>query len=330
MSFANIPGNARIKKILQAALLRETLPNSLLFIGPEGVGKMQTALEVAKALNCREMKDDACGDCEPCRTIAAGLFPDVMILRQDKNMIKIDPIRDLKQAAYLKPMTGGKRVFIIEEAEKMNVEAANTLLKVLEEPPAFSFLLLVTSNPYLILPTIKSRCQILKFAPIGKDDILGVLKARGYPEEQAEGMALIAQGNLKRALNMDWDEVREKREKAWMLLLSMVARKDITSLLKSYAYRRRSEFVEEFQQILEMLAAFSRDIMLVKEGGDIHHLLNPDYAEKISEAGTYLSVENAREIPGRVDQALHALKNHVNTGLLVSSLSISLMGESHV
>jgi len=330
MSFANIPGNARIKKILMMALQRDTLPNSLLFSGPEGVGKLEIAREVAKALNCRQMKDDACGLCDHCRAITGGIFPDVLLLFPEKNVLKVDQMRMLKQTAYLKPMTGEKRVFIVAEAEKMNPEAANTLLKVLEEPPAFSFIILVTSNPYLILPTIKSRCQILKFAPVGKDDILRELKSKGYSDEQAEGMALVAQGNLKRALKMDWDEVREKREQAWMILKSMLSRVNLTLVLKSFAYKRRSDFVEEFQEILEMLAAFSRDLMLVKEGGDGRCLLNPDYAEKIAEVGMHITAEQAREMSGRIDHAFHSLRNHVNIDLLASSLCISLMGESHV
>lgn len=330
MAFGDIPGNARIKKILKTALHKEMLPNSLLFSGPEGVGKLETALEVAKALNCRQMKDDACGFCESCRAIAAGNFPDVLIQKPENHVLRVDPTRLLKRMAYLKPMSGGKRVFIVVEAEKMNPEAANTLLKVLEEPPEFSFILLVTSNPHLILPTIKSRCQVLKFVPVSQADILRELMAKGYPDDQAKGIAMIAQGSLKRALTMDWDEVRNQREQAWRILTSMLSRDDLTFVMKSFAFKRRKDFGDAFTLILEMLSGFCRDLMLMKEGGDAGCLLNPDYAEKIEDLGLHFTAEQAREMLERIDRMLHYHNNHVSIDLLASSLCVSLMGESYV
>lgn len=330
MAFGEIPGNARIKKIIQTALQKEMLPNSLLFSGPEGVGKLETALEVAKALNCRQMKGDACGLCESCRAIAAGNFPDVLIQQPENHVLRVDPTRLLKRMAYLKPMSGGKRVFIVVEAEKMNPEAANTLLKVLEEPPDFSYILLVTSNPHLILPTIISRCQVLKFVPVSQADILRELKSKGYPDDQAKGIAMVAQGNLKRALTMDWDEVRNQREQTWGILTSMFSRDDLTFVMKSLAFKRRKEFGDEFKLILERLSGFCRDLMLMKEGGDAGFLLNPDYAEKLEALGLHLTAEQAREGLERIDRMLHYHNNHVNIDLLASSLCVSLMGESYV
>ena len=157
MSFSDIVGNGRIKRILGKALERGRLPNSLLFAGPQGVGKIDTALVAAKALNCLTLTADACEACEACTAITKGNHPDVMRIEPEKEILKIEQMRILKEAAYLRPMVGRKRVFIVEREESMNSEAANSLLKVLEEPPAFSHIFLITSNPFIILPTIRSR-----------------------------------------------------------------------------------------------------------------------------------------------------------------------------
>ena len=193
MAFEDITGNAGVKRILQRALKRKKIPNSMLFAGPEGVGKTKVALVVAKALNCLKRSSDACEECAHCRAITNRNFPDVMVISPAKEVLKIEQMRFLKEMAYLKPMAGRKRIFIIQEAEKMNEEASNSLLKVLEEPPPFSQIILITSNPYLIIPTIKSRCQSFPFSPISKEEIREVVayaSARGVtviPEIEMPG-----------------------------------------------------------------------------------------------------------------------------------------------
>ena len=146
MAFQNILGNLRVKTILSKALQRNRVPHSLLFVGPEGVGKMETALVVAKALNCLQKTDDSCEECVSCVAINKKNFPDVMEVSPQKDVIKIEQMRLLKSTAYLKPMVGKKRVFIVTDAEKMREEAANSLLKILEEPPSFSHIFLCTNT----------------------------------------------------------------------------------------------------------------------------------------------------------------------------------------
>ncbi|NOR15579.1 MAG: DNA polymerase III subunit delta', partial [Candidatus Aminicenantes bacterium] len=156
MGFSDILGNERIKRILRKALQRQRVPNSLLLSGPTGVGKIDFARTLAQALNCLEMTDDACGHCSSCLAIAKGNFPDVLQPVPEKEVLKVEQMRILKDTAYLKPMLGKKRVFILDRAERLNAAASNSLLKILEEPPGFSHILLLTANPFVILPTIKS------------------------------------------------------------------------------------------------------------------------------------------------------------------------------
>jgi DNA polymerase-3 subunit delta' len=330
MAFDDVLGNIRTKKILKKSLQRDRVPNSLLFFGPEGVGKRDTALVLAKAMNCLKDKDDACEICASCRAIEKGNFPDVMVISPEKNILKIEQMRAMKQTAYLKPMVGRKRVFIIDQAEKMNEEAANSVLKILEEPPVFTHIILVTHNPYIILPTIKSRCQDLSFSSISKQDIKKVLVEKGQDEEKAQIISLLVRGNLKQAMNLDWEEVRSFREKAWQLFDVVVSGKGASSFVNDYAFRRRESIETEFVPLLEILSSFVRDLLLIKSSGKKSLLMNPDYEEALGNAETRLTLGQALEFLVKIDNALYALERNVNVNLLVSSTLANMMERSHV
>ncbi len=324
MAIKHILGNERQKKILRRALQKGRLPNSMLFCGAEGIGKKSLAVELAKALNCQRKKDDACDVCRSCKTIERASFPDVMIISPDKNVIKIDRMRILKQTAYLRPMVGNKRVFIVVEAEKMNEEAANSLLKILEEPPLFSHIILVTSNPDLIKLTIKSRCQNLTFQPISKEDIEKILVQKGFDKDRAKILSLLVRGNLKKALHVEWEEVQDQRERAWELFLSLFEMRKTASLLKELSSSRR-QIKEELEPILEMLSSYCRDLILIKEGGDPLLLMNPDYEEKFKKIVPLLSLDKSMECLDKMDYTLYGLQKNLNINLLLSSLFSNIM-----
>jgi DNA polymerase III delta' subunit len=330
MSFGDITGNARIKKILTKALHRGRIPNSLLFSGPPGVGKIEMAHVVAKALNCLQREDDACEACSSCLAINQGAFPDVMLVAPEKDVLKIDQMRVLKEAAYLRPMIGRTRVFIVDPAESMNREASNSLLKVLEEPPSFSHIILITSNPFVILPTIKSRCQVLSFSPVSRDDIERCLIDQNFSEDKARILSLLVRGNLKQAMNMDWEDIRSRREDTWRIFLTFLHGEPTASFFKEYSARSRDAAAEEMRPILELLASFCRDLLLVKEGADPGLLLNPDFEALLrGEAG---SVRTAQVLGllGRIEKWLLALQKNMNIKLFMSSLIMDTMDCQHV
>lgn len=329
MAFQNILGNSRVKTILSKSLQRNRVPNSLLFTGPEGVGKKEMALVVAKALNCLQKTEDSCEECKSCVAINKKIFPDVMEVSPQKNVIKIEQMRLLKSTTYLKPMVGKKRVFIISNAEKMSEEASNSLLKILEEPPSFSHIFLLTDNPYLILPTIKSRCQILSFAPVFKEDIEKVLLEKGYGAEKSRVISLVVHGNLRYALSLDWDDLQEKRQKAWQVFHGLIKKENASVFLKEFSSAR---FLgrQDLEQILELLSSFCRDIVVFKEEGDLSHLMNPDYEQDLQETSGYLSLEQALDILSKIDYSLYALQKNLNVNLLMSSLFSYFMDKHYV
>lgn len=325
MAFKDILGNERQKKILRKALQKDRIPNSMLFCGLEGVGKKSMALVLAKAMNCEKKKDDACEVCSPCKAISRANFPDVMVISPDGNIIKIDQMRILKQIAYLKPMVGQKRVFIVAEAEKMNEEAANSLLKILEEPPLFSFIILVTHYPDMIKPTIKSRCHILSFQPISREDIEKILLEKGFGKERAKIISLLVGGNLKKAINLEWEEIQAKRAKAWELFLSLLKKEKVATFLKNYV-SSRGLMREELEEVLEIFSSFCRDLILIKEKSDIRLLMNPDYAAEFKKTENFLNLDKAMDYLEKIDYALYAMQKNLNMNLLVTSLFSNLIG----
>jgi len=305
MAFHDIAGNGHAKAILKMALGRDRMPNSMLFCGPRGVGKRRTARVLAQALNCLNSKDDACGECGPCRAIEAGnrknkrgSFPDVqeIEIREDKTEIIIDQMRELRAQAYLKPMVGRRRVFIVTAADTMEDEAANALLKILEEPPLFTHIILLSENSEKILPTIKSRCQILTFLPISDEEIEKALQERGVPPDRARITAIVCRGNMEKALEMDWDAIQAERRNAWDFFSGLAGGTDPAALLRRYAYKResgkRAAVKDELAGLLEMLSIFGRDAVLLGEGGDPGLLFNPDFEMELREIA-------ARRGPGR-------------------------------
>jgi len=326
MDFDNILGNSRVKKILRLALQKNRLPNSLLFHGPEGVGKRRLAITLAEAVNCERRRDDACGECPTCLAISGGRFPDVQEIKPSGQVIKVDHVREMRQAAYMRPMVGRKRVFIISEADKMNDESSNTVLKILEEPPLFSHFILVTDNPYLILPTIKSRCQTLQFRPVGREEIARALLEKGCPEDRARIISLYVRGNLEEALGLNWDEVNSARREAWDLFLSIIKPDKPALFLRRYGFAQRNLIREDLKMTLEIMASFCRDLALMKDKGDLSLLLNPDYAEELRALESSLSLEKCWEFQRRVDGAVSGLDKNLNMSLIGCAFH-SLLGE---
>jgi DNA polymerase III subunit delta' len=324
MAFKDIEGNERAKRIIKLALERERLPNSLLFAGPEGVGKRRTALTLAKALNCLRMTVDSCDACDACRAIDEGRFPDVMEIAAPAKEITIEQVRLLKQMATLRPLAGKRRVFILVDAENVNPASANSLLKVLEEPPPRSHIILLTARPFLLLPTIRSRCRTLTFAAMASEELERILLDQGFREDQARILALLAGGSLRRALELDWDEVRERKEQAWVLFEALMSGERASLFLDAFGTLPKSA-LEEFRETLELFSSFARDLLLLGLGGDPRLLLNPDLEDRLR-ASSRSSSPRLLAALAEFDLVLAELPKNLNKNLLAAAL-FSNLGE---
>jgi len=212
MSFGDIRDQETALRLLRNFIARDRVPNGLLFWGPGGVGKRLAAMEFAKALNCKEAKGDACGRCITCRKIDHGNHPDIRVLApKDKSrMIKREEIDEVNEFAALRPFESQWRIFILRDAERMNASAQNHFLKTLEEPPGRSLFVLLSEHPRMLLPTIRSRCQAVRFRALRRETVSELLRReRDLPIELADSIAEIAEGQMSRALDLVDSEKRQ-------------------------------------------------------------------------------------------------------------------------
>ncbi|MBN2264188.1 MAG: DNA polymerase III subunit delta' [Candidatus Aminicenantes bacterium] len=329
MAFKDIAGNTAIKRVLRLALERSRAPHSLIFAGPEGVGKMATALTLAKALNCRAVTADSCDECPSCRAVDNDTHPDVMTLSVEVQKVKAEQTDLLKRMAYLRPMMGKRRVFIIDDAKDMSPQAANSLLKVLEEPPSFTHVILLTDSPHLLLPTIRSRCRLLPFSPIGREEIEENLLRLDFSRDQARILALLVDGNLDRARELDWEEVQALREEAWGLFEALASADRSSLFLERFGTVPKS-IQESFAQVLEIFATFARDLLLLRLAGDPALLINPDFEERLREASSSWSRDALLGVLGELDALLVELKRNMNKNLLATAFVANFRELRHV
>ena len=251
--FSTLIGNDEVKESLRRLLASGRVPGSLLFTGMQGIGKKLFALELAKALNCRNRKGlEACDECSSCKRISRSTFPpfgkddddrerliwsehaDVAMARPFKQIIRVKPMRELEREANFRPFEGAARIFVVEDADTMNDQAANALLKTLEEPPPTSHLILTTSNPTALLATIRSRCQIIRCAPIAADEVETFLvEQKHLPAADARLLARTAQGSIGLALAADIETYRERRDMMLAVLRSLTVAFDRAQLMRS-------------------------------------------------------------------------------------------------
>ncbi len=202
MSFTQIKDQDVPVRLLRTMLNRKRIPHGLMFWGAGGIGKRFTALQLTKAIYCKEAPDDACDACLACRKVTNGNHPDIKIVEPVKRSrnINVETVEEMNEMASLRPFEAQRRIFIIIDADRMQAPAQNHFLKTLEEPPGNSLFILVTEYPRLLLPTIRSRCQMVRFRNLKPQSIKELLlEQRDLSASQAESVASLAQGQMSRA-----------------------------------------------------------------------------------------------------------------------------------
>ncbi|HUM79320.1 MAG TPA: DNA polymerase III subunit delta' [Candidatus Saccharicenans sp.] len=331
MSFKDIVGNEQIKKILKLSLQENRLPGSLLFAGPAGVGKTATALTVAKALNCQNLKDDSCDRCHSCRLVDRSQHPNVRFITREKNREQIvkDQVDEINYLAHLRPWQGGRLVFIIDQAERMNETAANSLLKILEEPGPSVYFILITEDLSAILPTIRSRCQVLKFKRISQEDLERALETRGLPPDRAGLIASTTDGNLELALNLSWEDFITSRNRAWLLFTRLLEKGEAEDFMNLVSGGARKDSLDNFKEILSFFSVFFRDLLAVKKG-QAASLLNSDLKSELEGLARKVSEDRAAEGIKQMEGYLGSLKKNPNLGIISNEIVIFFRNINYV
>ncbi len=279
MSFETIEGHERPVTILKRALANNTLAHAYLFSGDEGIGKKLTALALAAAINCPNRgHQGGCGACSSCRKTASGGHPDIHVLVPDGEEIKIDQIRQIQDILALKPYEGAKKTLIVDFAERMNPSSSNAFLKTLEEPPGEALIILISSMPQSLLPTIRSRCQEIRFQPLPRRTLAQVLmRERSLSEEDAWFLAALARGSIGLGLAMDIEQEKAERQRFFSLWndISRMTASEVLDLAERYAKDR-----EQFDRLLEIGVESIRDALVYGETGDERLLVQAGSGER--------------------------------------------------
>ncbi|KAB3537820.1 DNA polymerase III subunit delta' [Alkaliphilus pronyensis] len=309
MAFKGIVGQERILSYLSEALLKNETPHAYLFEGADGLGKKAVAQQLAMGLICTS-KIKPCLKCNSCLKVVSGNHSEVKLI-ESEGSIKIETIRYLQKEIQLKPYEGKKKVFIINQAEKMTQQAQNALLKTLEEPPSYATIILIVNISSSLLPTIVSRCQVIKFRPIEIQKIQDYLiHNKGLSYEESKVIALFSKGIIGNALKILEDEsFQEKRQLLVDITKELLRGKTLLALENGSLLTSQKNNIQEF---LDLLASWYRDIMIYKETKEYHFIMNYDKIEEINHQASQVNLNKLKDIIYIIEDTKTKLKSNVN------------------
>lgn len=306
MYFEKIKGQNFAKKYLTNSIKSNMVSHAYMFEGPNGIGKNTMARELAAIL--LEMEN---------------LFnsPDYIEIKPDGNSIKIAQIRKLQSDILVKPYKSYK-IYVIDEAQKMTVEAQNALLKTLEEPPKYAIIILITDNKESLLDTIKSRCEIIKFTPIPMQEVASYLTMNGIDSKRASLLANFSRGSMKKAIELSESEefhlMREKVQKYVEIFLNgnLIEIMDIQSSIEKYK--------DQITNVLDLLINYFRDIMMVKENVDNSMIINLDrliFVKNMSNKTTYSQLSKIIDI---IEETKNKLRSNCNFNISIQVMTLNI------
>lgn len=342
--FSTLIGNEDVKKSLVRLLSTGRVPGSLLFTGEQGIGKKLFALELAKTLNCRNrIGAEACDECSSCKRISRSTFPpfhsdddnreriiwsehaDVAMARPFKSIIRVKAMRELEREANFRPFEGAARVFIIEDADTMNDQAASALLKTLEEPAPTTHLILTTANPTSLLATIRSRCQTIRFGPLPAQDIEEFLsREKKVPAADAALLARTSLGSIGRALSSDVEVYRERRAEMLSVLNALVLTGDRAQLMRCAEELAAAKDRSEYEQRLDVLEVLIRDAWALRLGRPEETIVNRDLLSQLRKIADEMPSRRAAQWLARIEEMRGELEVNINRKIASDALLVSM------
>lgn len=319
------------------------VPGALLFSGEEGIGKKLFALEIARALNCRTPQGvEACGQCPACVRISKINFPtsedvedrkrifwtdhpDVGLVEPPNRVFHVAQMRDIEREANYRPFEGAARVFLIDDADKLNDPSANALLKVLEEPPPTSHIVLITSRPAMLLPTIRSRCQAIRFSTLSVEDIEQHLLQNKLAEtSEARLRARCSSGSIGRALRGDLASYKEHRQTMFQVLEALALTGDRGQLLRAAETMNEARYKDEYEFRLELLETLIRDALILSVGANEKHVVNEDLLRDLRKIAKRIDSQSATNWISEIEEVREQLLVNINRKIATDALFLTM------
>ncbi|MFA7059606.1 MAG: DNA polymerase III subunit delta' [Pedobacter sp.] len=321
MAFADILGHERIVEVFRRAIRSGKTSHSYIFEGTPGCGRRKTALALIQALFCGSSNDDACGACLSCRKVISGNHADIHFIQPlpDKRDISIDQLREMQRELALRPYEASRKACILEPAERMSVNAANSLLKTLEEPPGNAIIILLTENADMLLPTIRSRCQLVRFAPLPPEHLRLLLEQNGMDEASAATLAQMAGGSMQRAQELDNESLTERRE----LLLKHLSQINLDRIVTVFdAAEELGGNRDNALETLDLLLSFSRDMIHLSAGSN--DIINTAIRPALESLSKGLNLERVLQLADDVMETRRAVQRNANVKLALDHLFIKM------
>lgn len=327
-TFSAIVGLEDLKEHLQNAISMDKISHAYIINGEKDSGKMMLAEAFAATLLCEQKGKDACMECRSCRQAAGRNNPDIIYITHEKpNVISVDDIRrQLNDSVVIRPYAAARKVYIVDEAEKMNPQAQNALLKTIEEPPSYVVILLLTTNADGFLPTILSRCVTLNVKPVSAGKIEKMLMERCHVVDyQAKMCAAFSQGNVGKAIRLASSEEFGQRKNAVVELLATLPQMglaEIQNTVKDLDKEKR-----EIEEYLDLITLWYRDVLLYKSAGPRSPLVFQDQLFRLKSQAADLSYRKLERILEEIDTAKRRLRANVNFELTMELLFMTIKGD---
>lgn len=323
--FHDIIGHEKIKEHLQKAIEYQRVSHAYILSGEKGMGRKTIAKAFAMTLLCEKKGIEPCMECHSCKQFASGNHLDVIWVRHDKPAsVGVDEIREqINDTIAIRPYNSEYKIYLVDEAEKMTVQAQNALLKTIEEPPAYAVLILITTNQETFLPTILSRCIKLELRPI-KDSVVSdyLTEKLDISDSQADIYAAFARGNLGKAIHLASSEDFALLYREVLTLLKNIKDMDIPMLLDYI--RKLQEDKLDLYECLDFMQLWYRDILMFKVTKDMNALLFKDEYTAVSSCCQKSSYEGLEEILCAIDKAKVRLNANVNTDLALELMLLTM------
>ena len=327
MGFHNFMGNTPILKSIQQQLSEGKNLSSFLFSGISGIGKWTLAHYISKALNCKKLSNDFCDSCTSCLKINKNIHLDVKTYSPDGTFIKINQMRELNKEVFFKPFEGKHRVFIIDQAHHLRIEAATSILKTLEEPPDTSSIILITDSSRDLLATIRSRCQTFHFSPLESHILQKILKQQStFSPEDIPLVENLSEGSLGKALTLDLNQYRKARGELIIALDACIDNLSYHQARKVMDYLTSFKQKDRFNSNLNILQKLVRDIFILKIDPSGGMITNIDLHEKLNILSRKVTFQQIRAAAQSLDWLTKGLERNLNKNLALDQFLFTLSG----